>query len=70
MPIDRRTLLSLTGAAAATSLLPTLAAAQAPATSAASAGTGFEQPPLPYAEDALRPTISAKTVGLHYGKHH
>jgi len=27
-------------------------------------------PPLPYAEDALDPIVSAKTVGFHYGKHH
>jgi Fe-Mn family superoxide dismutase len=27
-------------------------------------------PPLPYAEDALAPTMSARTMGLHYGKHH
>ncbi|WP_176057549.1 superoxide dismutase [Paraburkholderia sp. BCC1876] len=27
-------------------------------------------PPLPYAENALEPTISARTVGIHYGKHH
>jgi Fe-Mn family superoxide dismutase len=27
-------------------------------------------PPLPYAEDALAPVISAKTMGLHYNKHH
>jgi Fe-Mn family superoxide dismutase len=26
--------------------------------------------PLPYAEDALEPIISAKTIGFHYGKHH
>lgn len=26
--------------------------------------------PLPYAENALAPVISAKTMGLHYGKHH
>ena len=26
--------------------------------------------PLPYAEDALDPVISAKTIGFHYGKHH
>ena len=30
----------------------------------------FVQPPLPFKEDALAPTISAETVGLHYGKHH
>ncbi len=27
-------------------------------------------PPLPYAENALEPVISAKTVSFHYGKHH
>lgn len=27
-------------------------------------------PGLPYAEDALEPVISAKTVHYHYGKHH
>ena len=27
-------------------------------------------PPLPYAENALDPVISSKTVGFHYGKHH
>jgi Fe-Mn family superoxide dismutase len=27
-------------------------------------------PPLPYAENALDPVISARTIGLHYGKHH
>ncbi len=27
-------------------------------------------PPLPYAEDALGPVISANTISFHYGKHH
>jgi Fe-Mn family superoxide dismutase len=27
-------------------------------------------PPLPYADNALDPIISAKTMGFHYGKHH
>ena len=27
-------------------------------------------PSLPYAEDALAPTISAETISYHYGKHH
>jgi len=27
-------------------------------------------PPLPYAESALDPVISSRTVGIHYGKHH
>ena len=27
-------------------------------------------PPLPYAENALEPVITGKTMGFHYGKHH
>jgi Fe-Mn family superoxide dismutase len=27
-------------------------------------------PALPFAEDALEPVISGKTIGFHYGKHH
>ena len=27
-------------------------------------------PPLPYAENALDPIITATTLGYHYGKHH
>lgn len=30
----------------------------------------FELPPLPYAEDALEPDYSARTISFHYGKHH
>lgn len=30
----------------------------------------FELAPLPYAESALEPVISRKTMSLHYGKHH
>jgi superoxide dismutase, Fe-Mn family len=30
----------------------------------------FELPPLPWAKDALAPTISAETIDYHYGKHH
>jgi Fe-Mn family superoxide dismutase len=30
----------------------------------------FLLPPLPYAEDALSPVISATTISYHYGKHH
>ena len=30
----------------------------------------FELPTLPYAKDALAPTISAETLEFHYGKHH
>jgi len=31
---------------------------------------GHVLPPLPYAENALEPVISAKTMSFHYGKHH
>ena len=30
----------------------------------------FELPPLPYAKDALEPSISKETLEYHYGKHH
>jgi len=30
----------------------------------------FELPSLPYAEDALEPHISARTLSFHHGKHH
>ena len=30
----------------------------------------LELPPLPYAEDALAPIISAETLTFHHGKHH
>jgi Fe-Mn family superoxide dismutase len=30
----------------------------------------FDQPPLPFAEGALAPIISAETLQFHYGKHH
>jgi superoxide dismutase, Fe-Mn family len=30
----------------------------------------FKLPPLPWADNALEPIISANTLGFHYGKHH
>lgn len=45
----------------------------APSLVARAWGTGpvrFEPPPLPFAEDALEPHISARTIRFHYGKHH
>jgi Fe-Mn family superoxide dismutase len=58
----RRALLIGAGAGVAASAigLPHIARAAAP----------FPQPDLPFAEDALAPVISARTVNLHYGKHH
>lgn len=37
---------------------------------AAGSGGGFELPALPYAEDALEPTIDAMTMRIHHDKHH
>ncbi|MDD5678922.1 MAG: superoxide dismutase [Kiritimatiellae bacterium] len=39
-----------------------------PGTSGATAA--FQLPPLPYAQDALEPYVSARTMSFHYGKHH
>lgn len=36
----------------------------------ARAVTPIVLPPLPWAEGALAPVISANTIGFHYGKHH
>ncbi len=30
----------------------------------------YELPSLPYAHDALEPTIDAQTMQIHHGKHH
>jgi Fe-Mn family superoxide dismutase len=37
---------------------------------AASTSSPLILPSLPWAENALEPVISAKTIGFHYGKHH
>jgi Fe-Mn family superoxide dismutase len=34
------------------------------------AGGAFQLPSLPYAQSALEPYISARTMSFHYGKHH
>jgi Fe-Mn family superoxide dismutase len=60
---SRRTALKL-GAATATLAVAgfsTIARSQTPM---------FTLPPLPYADSALAPVISANTIGFHYGKHH
>ncbi|OGV71013.1 MAG: hypothetical protein A2283_01895, partial [Lentisphaerae bacterium RIFOXYA12_FULL_48_11] len=38
--------------------------------SAQEAAAGYKPAPLPYAENALEPIITEKTVQFHYGKHH
>ena len=63
-PITRRNLFRGAAAAATLGSLPIIRFARAE-----TAGP-FSLPPLPYAEDALVPTISGNTIGFHYGKHH
>lgn len=65
--MTRRDALKTTAfAAAAVSILPTSAQAQA---AAAPAGP-FTLPALPYAFDALEPHIDAKTMEIHHDRHH
>ena len=42
----------------------------ATATAQAAEKLRLQLPPLPFAEDALAPVISAETIQFHYGKHH
>jgi len=60
--LSRRHLLATSGVA--------LFAASLSAPRIARAADAYTQPPLPFADTALAPTISAQTVQLHYGKHH
>lgn len=62
MLMTRRAVMAATAA--------TAAAATLSAPSIAKAALPLKQPALPFAEDALAPHISAKTISLHYGKHH
>lgn len=68
----RDVLLATAGAATLQNATRVMAADAATASGAAApAPTGpFTLPPLPYAENALDPAISANTLGFHYGKHH
>jgi len=59
----------LTASLAGTAVLA-VSAAGIPSTAWAQKMSPFGVPLLPYAEDALAPIISARTVSFHYGKHH
>jgi Fe-Mn family superoxide dismutase len=60
--ITRREMLRVGAAGAAAAVLPGLAAAQE--------AKGFTLPKLPYAVDALEPSIDAETMTIHHTKHH
>ena len=66
--ITRRALVATAATAfVATFPSPRIAVAQAPA---APPPGPFRQPPLPFLEPQLAPTISNRTVTLHYARHH
>lgn len=58
--IPRRNLIAIGTIALGAAAAPRLARAARP----------FTQPPLPFGDNALAPTISSEAVQLHYGKHH
>ncbi|MCZ4430436.1 superoxide dismutase [Agrobacterium sp. SOY23] len=62
MDITRRTILTAGAATAAVAIFPRPHVARA--------ALPLAQPKLPFAEADLAPVISARAVGLHYGKHH
>ena len=64
--LTRRSLIQATAGIAAAALVPRIVLAQ---TAAPPAGP-FRQDPLPYAPNALEPSIDARTMEIHYGKHH
>jgi superoxide dismutase, Fe-Mn family len=65
---NRREFLIQSGAAAAAFAFSLTSAGKA--ASARQKPVAIELPPLPYAQNALMPTISENTVSFHYGKHH
>lgn len=62
MNMTRRTILAAGAVTAAATVFPRPHVARA--------ALPLAQPALPFAEADLAPVISAKTVALHYGKHH
>ena len=64
--INRRQFLALAGAATAVAVGLSILG---PAAAVAAEPQAFPPPALPYAENALEPVISARTVSFHYGKH-
>jgi Fe-Mn family superoxide dismutase len=71
MPTRRQAIQTLAVATFATTLGKLSLSAQAPAPAAAPEPTGpYTLPKLPYAYDALEPSIDALTMHLHHDKHH
>ena len=71
MPTRRQALKTLAVATFATSAFAKFTPALAADAPAAAAPSGpYKLPPLPYAYDALEPSIDAETMHLHHDKHH
>src|SRR5271154_2774304 len=73
MPTRRQALKTLavaTLASTALSRFSTAIAADAPAAAEPEPTGPYKLPPLPYAYDALEPSIDAETMHLHHDKHH
>jgi Fe-Mn family superoxide dismutase len=73
MPTRRQALKTLAAATLASSALAKFSsaiAADAPAPAAPEPSGPYKLPPLPYAYDALEPSIDAATMHLHHDKHH
>ena len=70
--MDRRNFINRSAAALAASgaAASLLAPANRAAAQAAAPAKGFKLPKLPYAYDALEPSIDAKTMEIHHSKHH
>ena len=64
----RRDFLATSAIVAGAAAVP--AQASTKLTAAQIGASPLTQAPLPFAENALEPVISAKTIGFHYGKHH
>src|SRR5712672_2106077 len=68
--LDRRSSQIVNPQGASMATASASASASSAVTSSASPLGSIVLAPLPWAENALEPVVSAKTVGFHYGKHH
>ncbi len=68
VPLNRREFMLKAGTAGAAFAMVFGRAGGAPAQK--QAGSPVALPPLPYASNALAPSISENTISYHYGKHH
>ena len=64
--VTRRTMIHTAAAIVGAAFAPRIVLAQATPPPA----DPFRQAPLPYAANALEPSIDARTMEIHYGKHH